>query len=604
MNLKDVLITVEAGGLDYSGANRRKVLGSLRRTATIYGAPPERIPADADLFTKRWGKGKVVTYPIEHFDGREQFRDWRSNVRGAFAQASGAKAAAVVRRATNDGWSQLLDIFDSVAGATVRGDLFNARQRIVLERLADYARREGVASDALTIEDVARFRQVHCVTSGQKAALSRSVGVVDKLRTVPGATHLLPSEPLGQLPQLRLDVTGARRAGMTPEFQRAWNAWRAARQAGTPSALSGSSRGLSDGYIRQFDAAIAWYVGTLAALGQADPSQFTDLRALAKRDWIMAAARAVAGRYDEDGEPVNDDVPPSLSLRSLKIYLKRLRDIFGTLGCDDTESAIAELLEDEKFKGLDGMTPGNIALCRAIVRGPALQVVLFQMPWALQAKAEDLLHRWDSLALGERQAALRAGACAVAMLILVRCAPLRIENLAEISCAGPDRWLSAPRKGALALLDIPKSATKNRKQIRVYLQNDGRKNSWSLVAWYLKHVRPRMSVVGNVSEIAQDNPALFPGVSGAISKATLRDWIKLETAACGLPMRPHQARHAIASILLNRNPKRMAEIAALLGDRWSTVERNYAWLDEEKLVANGQGMIPTASQVLREAARG
>src|SRR5690606_28348621 len=152
----------EAGGLDYSDANRRKILGSLRRTAAIYGDPANRIPADPDRFTKRWGKGKVTSYPIEHFDSPQQFADWRSNVRGAFAQASGARTAAPARRASQDGWAEFLAAFDGVAGSTLRGDLFNATQRIVLERLADCARREGIASDALTLDDAIRFRALHC----------------------------------------------------------------------------------------------------------------------------------------------------------------------------------------------------------------------------------------------------------------------------------------------------------------------------------------------------------------------------------------------------------------------------------------------------------
>ncbi len=72
--LSDVITAVESGGLDYSDANRRTVLGALRRTTTIYGDPANWIPADPNLFTKRWGKGKVATYPIAHFDSADQFK--------------------------------------------------------------------------------------------------------------------------------------------------------------------------------------------------------------------------------------------------------------------------------------------------------------------------------------------------------------------------------------------------------------------------------------------------------------------------------------------------------------------------------------------------
>lgn len=139
MYLSDVITTVESGGLDCSDANRRRILGSLRRTAAIYGDPANRIPADPDQFTKRWGRGKVTTFPIAHLDSAQQFADWRSNVRGVLAQATGAKAAASARRASLDTWTELLAAFDSVAGAVTSGDLFNKGQRIGLQRLADYA---------------------------------------------------------------------------------------------------------------------------------------------------------------------------------------------------------------------------------------------------------------------------------------------------------------------------------------------------------------------------------------------------------------------------------------------------------------------------------
>ncbi|MER2508771.1 MAG: hypothetical protein ABTQ27_08420 [Amaricoccus sp.] len=603
MYLSDVITNVEAGGLAYRDASRRKILGSHRRTAAIYGDPANKIPADPDLFTRRWGKGKVTSYPIAHFDSAQQFADWRSNVRGAFAQASGAKAAAAVRRGAHDTWTDVLTAFDSVAGSTLHGDLFNKAQRTVLERLADCARREGIASDALTIDDAVRFRALHCITTNQKSALGRGVVPFDKLRALPGVAHLLPAAPLGRLPRMRL-ASGERLAAMPATFRAEWSAWRDGYQAGTPSALSGSTKPRSDGYIGQFDASIAWVIEVIAELGLDDPANLADLRALARPDWIKAAAQSVARAYDADGELVDDGAPARLSLRSLQTYLQRLGTIFEALGCNVAKATIARLLEDPKLKGLDGMTAENIAFCRSLVRSPSLQTVLFDLPWTLQATAQALLERWETLSLGERHAAIRMGACAVAMLLLTRCAPIRVKNLAGITYKGPKRWLSAPTKGGLALLLIPASETKNGKEIRAHLQNAGRKTSWSLVSWYLEHVRPRMAEVGSASRAAIDGPALFPGTAGTITRSTLRDWIKVETAACGLPMRPHQARHAIASILLNRNWNDIRKIAALLGDTVSTVERNYAWMDAEKLMADAQAMIPTAASLLKGTRRG
>lgn len=166
MTVSDLITTIESGGLDYSPANRRKVLGSLRRCAVIYDVPASKIDVDPDLITKVWGKGKVKTYPVEHFDTPEQFADWRSNVRGAMAQATGAKAAVQARRASLDDWATVLGTFDCFAD-----QLFNMRQRPGLERLVDCARRDGIALGELRTARLVRFRSLCCITSSQRTSL-------------------------------------------------------------------------------------------------------------------------------------------------------------------------------------------------------------------------------------------------------------------------------------------------------------------------------------------------------------------------------------------------------------------------------------------------
>src|SRR5690606_13039232 len=147
----------------------------------------------------------------------------------------------------------------------------------------------------------------------------------------------------------------------------------------------------------------------------------------------------------------------------------------------------------------------------AIATSVSRQVAFFELPWTLQAKADKMLAHWDQLTASQRLEAVRAGACAVAMLILTRAAPIRIGNIAAISHTGAKRWLSEPAAGQPALLLIPGRFVKNGKEGRALLQHAGRRNSWSLISWYLKEVRPRM-IDGSVEYLgAIDGPALFPG---------------------------------------------------------------------------------------------
>ncbi|HRO13177.1 hypothetical protein [Amaricoccus sp.] len=210
---------------------------------------------------------------------------------------------------------------------------------------------------------------------------------------------------------------------------------------------------------------------------------------------------------------------------------------------------------------------------------PSRQATFFELPWTLMAKSQALLDRWDTLKQGERTEAIRAGAAAVALLILTRVAPIRIGNPAAISFRGKSRWLSEPAKGQLALLVIPARHVKNRKEIRAHLQDAGRRDSWGVIKWYLETIRPRMieGLRGAPSKASED--ALFPGEKGSVGGDALRSWIMVETALAGFPIRPHQVRYAIASILINRHPDKITLIAAILGDTVATVERVYAWLE-------------------------
>lgn len=610
MYISDVITMAESGGLDYSDASLRKVLGSLRRTPAIYDTPTQHIPADLSLFDGRWGRGRVTTFPIAHFDGVEQFRDWRSNVRGAIAQATGAKAAGAARRASVDGWTDLFVVFDANSGRQKdrkgrKLKRFDPKLRVGLERVADFSRREGLQPWDLNTVVLVRLSDTHAITPAQKDMVRRTAGTFDKLRAVPAALPLLPPAPVGPLPKRRR-AGEVRRVGLAPVFLSEYATWRAAYQRGTASPLSGSVTGRSDSYMAQFDAALFWLTDAIAALKLADLATLTGLTAIARPDWVAAAAKAVLADYDEDGEPMDDDVPPRLSLRSLKSYLTRLRLLFEDLDCLVAADGVAKQLKDPVLKSLNCMTDDNIAFCKSIMRSPSRQVTFFEMPWTLQAKAKALLERWDTLTPSERHAAIRAGTCAVAMLILTRVAPIRIGNLAAIPYEGKKRWLFKPSAGKLAELLIPARHTKNKREIRASLRDAGRRDSWALVQWYLDEIRPRMVEGARGKRKLVGGDALFPGeaTSGAITTSTLRSWLAIETAAAGLPMRPHQARHIIASIMINAHPEKIAAIAALLGDTVRTVETIYAWLDREKLVAEGQDLAPTAAEILKGARRG
>jgi hypothetical protein len=64
----------------------------------------------------------------------------------------------------------------------------------------------------------------------------------------------------------------------------------------------------------------------------------------------------------------------------------------------------------------------------------------------------------------------------------------------------------------------------------------------------------------------------------------MRDVVKV-------PCLPHNYRHGKASLLYHRYPDRLAYIAEQLGDTERTVIECYAWVHNEKAMAEGQRLV-------------
>jgi site-specific recombinase XerD len=89
---------------------------------------------------------------------------------------------------------------------------------------------------------------------------------------------------------------------------------------------------------------------------------------------------------------------------------------------------------------------------------------------------------------------------------------------------------------------------------------------------------------------------LFPAERGNMCKKRLRDLIKIEMSAIGLPMRPHLFRHAVASLILDHEPTALMRVAALLGDEPATVMRHYAFIERVRLVIEAQKSLLNSMQ--------
>ena len=556
--IADVLARLESGALGYGAANARRVAAALRKCAVVYEAPLERISACPRAFEARWGRGRVTTFPLGAFNSAAAYRDWRSNVRGALL-----KLAAAAAKPDDDvvaAWDALLDTFARVSDRRPRE--LHPHVIASLRQLARIGRSANVMPQDLTVERLVAVR-AEMPTTRAKVNLSRAVRRFEALRKDARFAPFMPPSPVGPLPPLRQARSAA--FGKLPrEVRRQFEAWLTARPLAR-APLFGEVKPLSQGYAGQLRGAVKWFVDRAEACGQLDPGAVDEFRKLCRPDWLR-----IAITHEKT------DTPHSLKPRTLKTYVSALLLMFADHGVD-----VSAFRNDCELRQRgDGLTPANEAFCKKLLRDRRLRQRFFQTPDLLVSRAQ------AALAADDREGAIAAGVAAVAVKILIAVAPIRISNLAAIRISGPSTTLFLDRAHDHGLLVIPASEAKNKKPFSAPVPPPagGETGARATIDWFLETIRPLM--LEKAEQAGSD--WLFPAARGNMCKKRLRDVLKIEMSAIGLPMRPHLFRHAVASLVLDHEPTALVRVAALLGDEPATVVKHYAFLEKVRLVVEAQ----------------
>lgn len=197
---------------------------------------------------------------------------------------------------------------------------------------------------------------------------------------------------------------------------------------------------------------------------------------------------------------------------------------------------------------------------------PAVVENWFAMPYLLLADAEAHVRQKKAL-----NAELTNDVIVALIHGVMRCAPIRRANFAQLRIDGKEGHLSLPATpGTRGYIHIPPELTKTKK-IGIDVELSEEVADW--FRFYLKHVRPKMP------EAILKNPFLIPSFSqeGYRSPEDLNRIFKDRNLKIGgFVLNMHCARHVCAKLILDQDPaKGMGLVKTLLGHKTEETTQCY-----------------------------
>lgn len=562
-NMSQVVDKIQAD-TPFTPAFQKKVLGSVRRMARMpeYGVPLEQIPADLEHFERMWSRGSVRGLPSS-FKSKKAFSDWRSQVRSALMAALEVKAT-VKKKKIEDGWSQLAD------------DLLKAgvaeKKLISLSVLAEAAR---VAS--LQPAQISRQWLQHlidtCDTSGKYRAVQDAIRLLHKHHE---DVTLDISPAINGFP-VKKSRTYCVRARLPESLAAEVTAWQSER-------LKGETRGVrlkrksacSPKRAKQALRGVTYVYTAMLEANLVQPGSLCNSKDLAAPELLEEVIEnELNNRF-----PWNPLAPTTLFeyVNNWKLFLK---------GCGHDTTFLTELIRDfEAFENVKSMSASRRAWCEGFLKDHHKQSAFLSLPENLFQAAKKEMHVYETGSHHQKQSAIALGVAACAAAIWTSL-PLRISTLLKLTYGGPkaDIQIHGAKRGLI--VTTPPDIVKNgysHQYISLLPKRGG--DPRAIVEWFTQIVRPRLLEAHIAPHLRRDD-LLF----GGIAPARLSSIWRRETLAAGIPMTPHQVRHALATLMANQPKADYAIIAALLGDTEATVRRNYVFVDQARLHAEGQKIL-------------
>ncbi len=560
--ITDVIRWVEAES-SFTPAFRKKVLGSLRKMKKLpqYDRPVNQISVDLAAFDKAWGRGPVRSLP-PGFKTTSQFSDWRSQTRSALTGFLDLPKR-VATAAPEDDWSRLLSDLEA-AGA-------HEKRLIPVTVLANAARKAS-----LTPAEVSRIWLQETFdaadTTGQYEALKAARALIQKNREAI-TTMVSPDFAI----PVQKSTTHCARLDPPPQLAGEIVTW---REKFTQGLRKGHRRkrksARSPERAAQVLSGVTYMYTAMVTTGLLDPEH--DL--------------SVSDMLDPDAldEVIERELMGEFPWRKLKTttlfeYLNNWK--LFVRGCGHDVEALTEAIKDFiEFENVKTMSTARRDWSEDFMLDTHKQAAFFGLPNRLFKAAKLAMLSYETGSRYEKDIAIALGMAACAAAIWTSL-PLRVSTLLRLTYGSEkaDVQIHGKRRGLV--LTTPPDIVKNGYSHRnITLTSKPGGDPQGIVNWFVSEIRPLL-LEKHIALHRRDPTLLFGGVSYSRLSSIWRS----VTLEAGVPMTPHQVRHALATVMANQPGADYSIIAALLGDTEATIRKNYIVVDQARKSEEGQHLL-------------
>ena len=319
---------------------------------------------------------------------------------------------------------------------------------------------------------------------------------------------------------------------------------------------------------------------TYAAYADQTPERLTDFRQVLSLRHLTGALKSVLERQQKRWQPGDSPIEKKSNYRwSIALALKLLAERAGSVSESELEKMrLVQLDVDPKVAGFKrDPSTGNIKACyrAGSVMGPKHQrmlegIVSNDAAFLAWAEAPDRL--WNRAMKAAKEGRMTPEVAYDALIAVLheiqRCAPLRVENMAEIRIGGPMQNLSlVSDRGSLQLGADEIKYGDTGITVPLTIKATTRLRIW------IQQFRPIL--VANVGAAA-NNPYLVPaaGQGHKLGRSIGAFYTSRNKKYCGINLTVHVGRHLAAWILLEEGFD-LETISRILGHKSPETTRKY-----------------------------